>query len=112
MIILWNRAISHDQEQPSPCIFSVEIIANNTADDGVSVTQLEESEDHYVQAERRINSLKSSLDEREKELYTTAQKLQEALSTSAASDITVKQLEEAVQRYTSTCHPGIRLGFH
>ncbi|KAE8296044.1 Ankyrin repeat domain-containing protein 26 [Larimichthys crocea] len=60
--------------------------------------KLEESEDQYVQAERRINSLKSTLDEREKELSTAAQKLQEALSASAASDITIKQLEEAVQR--------------
>ncbi|XP_040894536.1 ankyrin repeat domain-containing protein 26 isoform X5 [Toxotes jaculatrix] len=60
--------------------------------------KLEESEDHYVQAERRINSLKSSLDEREKELTTAAQKLQEALSASAASDTTIKQLEDAVQR--------------
>ncbi|XP_060932800.1 ankyrin repeat domain-containing protein 26 [Limanda limanda] len=60
--------------------------------------KLEESEDHHVQAEKRINSLKSGLDEREKELTTAAQKLQEALSASAASDTTIKQLEEAVQR--------------
>ncbi|XP_076588911.1 ankyrin repeat domain-containing protein 26 isoform X2 [Chaetodon auriga] len=60
--------------------------------------KLEESEDQYVQAERRFNSLKSVLDEREKELTTAAQKLQEALSASAASDTTIKQLEEAVQR--------------
>ncbi|KAM9352318.1 ankyrin repeat domain-containing protein 26 [Symphorus nematophorus] len=60
--------------------------------------KLEESEDQYVQAERRINSIKSVLDEREKELTTAAQKLQEALSASAASDTTIKQLEEAVQR--------------
>ncbi|XP_062276959.1 ankyrin repeat domain-containing protein 26 isoform X2 [Scomber scombrus] len=60
--------------------------------------KLEESEDQYVQGERRINSLKNSLDEREKELAIAAQKLQEALSTSAASDTTIKQLEEAVQR--------------
>lgn len=70
--------------------------------DAVSVMQLEESEDEYVQAERRINSLKSSLEEREKELSTAAQKLQEALSTSAASDTTIKQLEDAVQRYLPT----------
>lgn len=62
------------------------------------VLQLEESEDQYVQAERRITSLKNSLDEREKEISTAAQKLQEALSASAASDFTIKQLEEAVQR--------------
>ena len=52
-----------------------------------------------MEAEKRINSLKSGLDEREKELTTAAQKLQEALSSSAASDTTIKQLEEAVQRY-------------
>ncbi|XP_035988419.1 ankyrin repeat domain-containing protein 26 isoform X3 [Fundulus heteroclitus] len=60
--------------------------------------KLEESEDQYVQAERRINGLKSSLGEREKELSSASQKLQEALSASAASEITIKQLEEAVQR--------------
>ncbi|KAG7523389.1 ankyrin repeat domain-containing 26-like [Solea senegalensis] len=60
--------------------------------------KLEESEDNYVQAERRINGLKSSLDDREKELTTAAQKLQEALSASAATDTTIKQLEDAVQR--------------
>ncbi|XP_059182466.1 ankyrin repeat domain-containing protein 26-like [Centropristis striata] len=60
--------------------------------------KLEESEDQYVQAERRINSLKSSLDEREKELASAALKHQEALSASGASDLTIKQLEEAVQR--------------
>lgn len=68
----------------------------------MSVSQLEESEDQYVQAERRINGLKNSLDEREKELTSTAQKLQEALSSSAASTTTIKQLEEAVQRYLRT----------
>ncbi|XP_026167942.1 ankyrin repeat domain-containing protein 26 isoform X2 [Mastacembelus armatus] len=60
--------------------------------------KLEESEDQYVQAERRISSLKSSLDEKEKDVATAAQKLQEVLCASAASDTTIKQLEEAVQR--------------
>ncbi|XP_074490077.1 ankyrin repeat domain-containing protein 26 isoform X2 [Sebastes fasciatus] len=60
--------------------------------------KLEESEDQHVQAERRINGLKSSLDEREKQLTTAAQKHQEVLSAAAASDTTIKQLEEAVQR--------------
>lgn len=55
-----------------------------------------------MQAERHVSSLKSSLDEREKELNTAAQKLQEALSASAASEITIKQLEEAVQKYVQT----------
>lgn len=66
--------------------------------------QLEESEEQHVQAERRNNSLKSFLDEKEKELATAAQRLQEALSTSAAHNTTIKQLEEAVQRYEQTAH--------
>lgn len=60
--------------------------------------QLQESEDQFVQAERRINSLKSSLDEKEREVIASSQKLQEVLSVSAASEKTVKQLEEAIQR--------------
>ncbi|XP_068579085.1 ankyrin repeat domain-containing protein 26 isoform X2 [Cebidichthys violaceus] len=60
--------------------------------------KLEESEDQYVQAEKRINGLKSILDEKEKELTTAAQKHQGALSASAASDTTIKQLEQAVQQ--------------
>ncbi|KAF7224001.1 transcript variant X1 [Nothobranchius furzeri] len=60
--------------------------------------KLEESEDQYLQAERTISTLKSSLDEREKELSIAAQKLQGVLSTSAASEVTIKQLEEAVQK--------------
>lgn len=55
-----------------------------------------------MQSERHVNSLKSSLDEREKELNTAAQKLQEALSASAASEITIKQLEQAMQTYVET----------
>ncbi|XP_024865994.1 ankyrin repeat domain-containing protein 26 isoform X8 [Kryptolebias marmoratus] len=60
--------------------------------------KLEESEDQHVQAERHMIALKSSLEEREKELGAAAQKLQEALSASAASETTVRQLEEAVQK--------------
>ncbi|KAM6926909.1 ankyrin repeat domain-containing protein 26 isoform 2-T3 [Lycodopsis pacificus] len=60
--------------------------------------KLEESEDQYVQAEKRINSLKSILDEKEKELATAAQKHQGALSASAASETTITQLEQAVQQ--------------
>ncbi|XP_078787856.1 ankyrin repeat domain-containing protein 26 isoform X13 [Oryzias latipes] len=60
--------------------------------------KLEESEDQFVQAERRVHNLKSSLNEKEQELGTTAQKLQEALSSSAATALTIKQLEEALQK--------------
>ncbi|KAJ0069880.1 hypothetical protein NL108_016046, partial [Boleophthalmus pectinirostris] len=41
--------------------------------------KLAESEDQYVQAEKRYNSLKSNFDDAEKELAITAQRLQEAL---------------------------------
>ncbi|XP_028813694.1 ankyrin repeat domain-containing protein 26 isoform X3 [Denticeps clupeoides] len=61
-------------------------------------SKLQESEDQYVQAERRINSLKCSLDEKEREVVASAQKLQDVLSTSAATEKTVRQLEETVQR--------------
>ncbi|KAM6960688.1 ankyrin repeat domain-containing protein 26 [Aplochiton taeniatus] len=58
----------------------------------------EESEDAYVQMERRINALKISQDDKEQELTTTNQKLKGALSDIAGLNITIKQLEEAVQR--------------
>ena len=64
----------------------------------MSAIQLDESGEQHIQAERRINSLKSILDEKEKELNTAAQKLQEAVSASATHDTVIKQLEEAMQR--------------
>ncbi|XP_061898755.1 ankyrin repeat domain-containing protein 26 isoform X5 [Entelurus aequoreus] len=60
--------------------------------------KLEERQGQCLQAEKQTNELRVRLDEREKELGATAQKQQEALSAAAASDTTVKQLEEAVQR--------------
>ena len=51
-----------------------------------------------MQAERRLNALKATLDDRERELDAANQKLREALATSAGSDATIKLLEEAVQR--------------
>jgi len=66
------------------------------------IVQLEESEDQYVQAEKRFHSLKGVLEDKEKELATAARKHQEALSASAASGTVVKQLEEAVQQYEAT----------
>ncbi|XP_065133517.1 ankyrin repeat domain-containing protein 26 isoform X1 [Paramisgurnus dabryanus] len=60
--------------------------------------KLQESEDLHVQAERRIGQLKNNLDEKEREICITAQKLEEALAASAGKEQTVKQLEEAVQR--------------
>ncbi|XP_052400015.1 ankyrin repeat domain-containing protein 26 isoform X9 [Carassius gibelio] len=60
--------------------------------------KLQESEEVYVQAERRISQLKSSLDDKEREACSTAQKLEEALAASTSKEQTIKQLEEAVQR--------------
>ncbi|XP_019899773.2 ankyrin repeat domain-containing protein 26 isoform X1 [Esox lucius] len=60
--------------------------------------KLEESEDQHVQAERRINALKSILNEKDHEVVTASRKLQEVLLASAGSDSIRKQLEEAVQR--------------
>ncbi|XDV53465.1 hypothetical protein PO909_021956 [Leuciscus waleckii] len=60
--------------------------------------KLQESEEVYVQAERRISHLKSSLDDKEREACSTAQKLEEALSASTGKEQTIRQLEEAVQR--------------
>lgn len=51
-----------------------------------------------MQAERRFSSVKSLLDEKEQELCTATQKLQEVLSSSGAHSNTIKQLEEAIQR--------------
>ena len=55
-----------------------------------------------MQAERRLNALKATLDDRERELAAANQKLREALATSAGSDATIKLLEEAVQRCAHT----------
>lgn len=62
--------------------------------------QLQESEEVYVQAERRISQLKSSLDDKEREACSTAKKLEEALAASTGKEQTIRQLEEAVQRYS------------
>ncbi|XP_068595064.1 ankyrin repeat domain-containing protein 26 [Brachionichthys hirsutus] len=60
--------------------------------------KLDEKKDQFVQAEKRISGLKNTLDDKEKELTGATQKILMALNASAASDATIKQLEEAVQR--------------
>lgn len=74
--------------------------------------QLEESKEQYVEGERRIASLKGIVDEKERELSTTAQKLQEALSTTASKDTTIKQLEEDVQKYVLRKTHSVRTHVH
>ncbi|XP_030628026.1 ankyrin repeat domain-containing protein 26 [Chanos chanos] len=60
--------------------------------------KLREAEEQNMQAERKISSLRSSLDDKEREVIATSLKLQEALSSKEATDQTTKQLEEAIQR--------------
>ncbi|XP_035391110.1 ankyrin repeat domain-containing protein 26 isoform X5 [Electrophorus electricus] len=60
--------------------------------------KLQESEELYIQAERRVNNLKGSLDDKERDVINIGQKLQEALAGTANTDQTIKQLEEAMQR--------------
>lgn len=43
------------------------------------------------------------LEEKEEELTTAAQKLQETLSAAAAANKTIKQLDEAVQHFDYKC---------
>lgn len=49
--------------------------------------------------ERRINTLMGTLEEKERDLISTGQKLQEVLAATTRSEQTTKQLEEAMQRY-------------
>ncbi|XP_061678112.1 ankyrin repeat domain-containing protein 26-like isoform X2 [Syngnathoides biaculeatus] len=60
--------------------------------------KMEEKESHFIQAEKQVTELRSRLDEREQQLIIAAQKQKEALSVAAATNISVKQLEEAVYR--------------
>ncbi|XP_017160786.1 ankyrin repeat domain-containing protein 26 isoform X7 [Poecilia reticulata] len=60
--------------------------------------KLEETEEKYFEAERHMTSMKVKLGETEKELKTTTYKLQEAVATIVATEITTKQLEEAMQK--------------
>lgn len=76
------------------------------------MSQLEESKEQYVEGERRIASLKGIVDEKERELSTAAQKLQEALSTAASQDTTIKQLEEDVQKYVLRKRHSVRSHVH
>ncbi|XP_062848878.1 ankyrin repeat domain-containing protein 26 isoform X2 [Trichomycterus rosablanca] len=59
--------------------------------------KFQDSEELYLQAERRINTLKGTLDEKERDLISASQKLQEALAATGSTEQTIKQLEEAVQ---------------
>lgn len=60
--------------------------------------QLQESEDQYIQSERRVHDLKNALDSKEREVNASSQKLQDLLIASSGTNNAIKQLEEHIQR--------------
>ncbi|XP_039617344.1 ankyrin repeat domain-containing protein 26 isoform X5 [Polypterus senegalus] len=60
--------------------------------------KLQEMEDQYVHSERRSHDLKNALEDKEREVIASSQKLQEMISSSSGTSKTLKQLEEHTQR--------------
>ncbi|KAJ8382531.1 hypothetical protein SKAU_G00033090 [Synaphobranchus kaupii] len=60
--------------------------------------QLKEREEQNAQSKRCIHNLRLSLEGKDCEVVTSSQKLQEALSTSAYFEKTIKELKESVQK--------------
>uniref|UniRef100_A0A8C4SM48 Ankyrin repeat domain-containing protein 26 n=1 Tax=Erpetoichthys calabaricus TaxID=27687 RepID=A0A8C4SM48_ERPCA len=60
--------------------------------------KLQEMEDQYVHSERRSHDLKNALEDKEREVIASSQKLQEMISSSSGTSKTMKQLEEHTQR--------------
>lgn len=60
--------------------------------------QLQDLEDQFVQSERRNHQLKNALDDKEREMITAFQKVQEFSTGAAGAEKAVKQLEEHVQK--------------
>ncbi|NXK22114.1 ANR26 protein, partial [Arenaria interpres] len=62
-------------------------------------TKLRELEEQHLQSEHCVHGLKTALDNKEREVIASSQKLQDLLLASSGTNTTVKQLEEHVQRY-------------
>jgi len=62
------------------------------------ILQLRELEEQHLQLEHRVQELKAALDNKEREVRASSQKMQDLLLTSAGTNTTIKQLEEHVQR--------------
>ncbi|XP_067855627.1 ankyrin repeat domain-containing protein 26 isoform X2 [Heptranchias perlo] len=60
--------------------------------------KLQETRDEYIQSESRIQQLQNALDDKERDVIATSQKMQEALSATSRTKEAAKQLEEHVQR--------------
>ncbi|NXO76862.1 ANR26 protein, partial [Sitta europaea] len=61
-------------------------------------TKLREVEEKYLNSERCVRDLKTALDDKEREVTASAQKLQDQLLASSETNTTIKQLEEHVQQ--------------
>lgn len=62
------------------------------------ILQLQELEEQRLQSERCVRDLKTALDNKEREVTASSQRLQDLLLASLGANTTVKQLEEHVQR--------------
>eukprot|EP00076_Gallus_gallus_P016969 XP_015136530.1 ankyrin repeat domain-containing protein 26 isoform X6 [Gallus gallus] len=61
-------------------------------------TKLQESEEQRIQSEHCVHDLKTVLDNKEREVSASSQKLQDLLLATSGTNTTIKQLEEHVQR--------------
>lgn len=62
------------------------------------ILQLRELEEQHRQSEHCVRDLKTALDDKEREVIASSQKLQDLLLASSGTNTTIKQLEEHVQR--------------
>lgn len=62
------------------------------------ILQLRDLEEQHLQSEHCVHNLKAALDNTEREVIASSQKLQDLLVASSGTNSTVKQLEEHVQR--------------
>ncbi|NXA28330.1 ANR26 protein, partial [Ibidorhyncha struthersii] len=61
-------------------------------------TKMRELEEQHLQSEHCVRDLKAALDNKEREVIASSQKLQDLLLASSGTSTTIKQLEEHVQR--------------
>lgn len=62
------------------------------------ILQLQDLEEQRLQSEHCVHDLKAALDNKEREVTASSQKLQDLLMASSGTNHTVKQLEEHIQR--------------
>lgn len=64
----------------------------------IATLQLHDSEKQRIQYERCIQDLKTDLDNKERQISASNQKMKDLLLAASRSSSTIKQLEEHVQR--------------